>query len=145
MESIVIPDLGTFTLKDGCYTCPKTFFDRLSIDVRVYPRGESEPSDDWKAARSREFALFSKKFAVELKRLPDMVRKMCREYDMYEGIDIPWTDDELINGFEWYDIKLNGDGTIECCVEPTQSPINNFSVLFGFNKNMTLEYAHFDG
>ena len=145
MESIDIPDIGTFTLEGGCYTCPRTFFEDVEIDVRVYPRGNDKPSDEWKAARAREFALFSERFESEIKRLPDMVRKLCREYEMYEGIEIPWTDDEFMDGFKWYDIKMNGDGTIECCGEPTQSPVNNFSVLFGFSKDMKLEYAHFDG
>lgn len=146
MKSLVIPDIGTFEYKqhEG-YACPKAFFDGLTIDVRVYPKGEGEPNDRWKAARANEFSLFSEHFEVQLKRLPDMIRKICREYDMYEGIEIPWTDEELIDGFEWNDIKLNGDGTVECCVDPTQSEINNFSVLFGFDKDMTLKYAHFDG
>ncbi len=145
MEPIVIPSVGTFELEHGCYSCPGTFFGR-KIDVLIYPKRDgTPPSDEWKAARQATLQLFKERAGLEIPKLPDMVRKLCREYDMYEYTEIPWTDDELLDGFNWNNIKLSNDRTVECSVEASQAPLNNFTIVFGFNKDMTLEYAHFDG
>lgn len=146
MKSVVIPGVGTFALESGSFRCSRNFFADKAIDVLIYPKLDGgEPTDAWKAAIAQTYSLFAEKLESEIQRLPDMVRKLCREYDMYEDVEIPWTDSELLDGLRWGNIKLANDGTVECCADPSQRPANNFTIVFGFDKEAKLEYAHFDG
>lgn len=144
-DQIFIPGIGQFEFEHG--SCQHVIpFRGQSVAVLIYPnKNGSEPRTDWPEFLAGMLKGFLASVETELKKLPAMVRQLCRDYDMYEFVPIPWTDEELLDGLEWSNIKLCNEGIIECCTKPAQKPMNNFTIVIGFDSQFKLEFAHFDG
>ena len=144
--NIEIPDVGTFALKDGRYL-QTVQIQNQEVSFAWFPSNKGELTDKWIRKMSLRCRRFIDRFDAQIDVIGENVRKLCREYDLYENVEIPWSNEELLADLKWHDVKFSDSpySKIECCTEPQTGPMSNFSLIIGFDEEMVFGYVHFDG
>ena len=143
---IEIPDMGIFALEDGRYL-QTVQIQNQEVSFALFPPNKGELTDKWIQKMSVRCRRFIERFDSQVEVICENVRKLCREYEMYENVEIPWSNEELLADLKWYDVKFSDSvySKIECCTEPQTGPMSNFSLIIGFDEEMVFDYVHFDG
>lgn len=155
MDKLTIDGIGEFIR--GEQNLEREFcFCGQTIPLFVFPKNET-PTPAWTASMRQMYEQFSMHHAKEIKRLPEFVKPLCREYEMYDGQAFPWSDEELLNSITWFNIKITDetyrrkegelvrDRIVECCGDSDLENLANFTIIVGFEEGKKLSYAHFDG
>jgi hypothetical protein len=141
-----LPKIGTFEPKffdSGellCFACSISF---RGCEPRliIYPVDNAPPSPDLARQLSERFDQFCAGVDKALKKLPKMLRRECANYELQIN---HLSDDEIVDGLEWENIKLDPSGCIACYVK-NLAVTNNFDIAIEFSKKCKLVNLHFDG
>ena len=94
-SAIELPAMGMFVLKNARYLQIVRFQDQ-EVPFALHPSGQLPLTDKWLQKMSVRCRRFIARFDSQVETIGENVRKLCREYDLYENVDIPWNDRELV-------------------------------------------------
>lgn len=147
-ESVNIIGIGVF---QPCDFEPfgKTYcFTRLiefrgnPVELIIYATDNGMPPSRNAARELRQrFDRFNRELEKSFVEIPIRLRALCEKY----GIETSHlSDDKIISGLVWHNIKLENEGPIECYTS-NKHVTTSLDIVLRFSRDIQIMEVHFDG